>query len=515
MSKVSSILKASDVFGSKYDFSIQGSDSIKTIAGGIMSVLISLFFLFVIIAFGQDFYHKKNPKVLIQQKIQTDQELYALNNYTMENKTMIVMVEKDLDKIIDFVVDANRPYTLQKSRVSDILRPCSQEFVIETFFKGNITNALDSLTNEYTYLCYDFSSMRFGLHDSGEGSGSLLVTPVSIWTFRCGRTARGQKAKECPANFNSTASPSNRGVQVWSYKVLFDPDNVEKPFADSLTRFGSFELTRNSDVDLYLQMGVHDNHDNQGFFMDTDVITSTIGVDYGEVNVIPLDKPKDFYDMSIYIGFTKTYYKYQRTYMKVQDLLAQVGGVIKAVFTFFQVFSYFFNSYYLDTYVLSLTQKHKLTYTEKKLNDISNSKLDLTKDKSVADVKQSKINNFMDKRSESHDFSLRTDIKMFEYLKYLFCCGTEDVIRSVKYVKKMTSVENLIESNTEFLHLKSMLFNDHQQIGFKLLNFITENHSIDEDTYKELKDYHAQKVISKTLNEFDKYIFTNSRLKLD
>ena len=38
------------------------------------------------------------------------QKLYALNNYTIENKTMIVMVEKDLDKIIDFVVDANRLY---------------------------------------------------------------------------------------------------------------------------------------------------------------------------------------------------------------------------------------------------------------------------------------------------------------------------------------------------------------------------------------------------------------------
>ena len=74
--------------------------------------------------------------------------------------------------------------------------------------------------------------MRFVLRDSGEGSGSLLVNPVSIWTFRCGRTARGQKAKECPANFNSTASPSNREVQVWSYKVLFDPENIEKPFAD-------------------------------------------------------------------------------------------------------------------------------------------------------------------------------------------------------------------------------------------------------------------------------------------
>ena len=48
-------------------------------------------------------------------------------------------------------------------------------------------------------------------------------------------------------------------------------------------------------------MGVHDNHDNQGLFIDTDVITSTIGVDYGEVKVISLDKPKDFYDMCLFI----------------------------------------------------------------------------------------------------------------------------------------------------------------------------------------------------------------------
>ena len=38
--------------------------------------------------------------------------------------------------------------------------------------------------------------------------------------------------------------------------------------------------------------------------------------------------------------------------MKVQDLLALVGGVLKAVFTIFQLISYFLNNFHMTVYIL-------------------------------------------------------------------------------------------------------------------------------------------------------------------
>ena len=354
MSKFLNAFKAMDVYGSKINFSIQNSGSIKTFAGGVMSFLTLLFIIFTFFAFGQDFYHMKNPRVLIQHKKHSYEELDSLNNATLQNKTIIVMVEKELDAITDWIVDGNVPYTLQQEKVNYIMKPCDLDFVTREFYRGNKTYALDDISKRYTYLCYDQSSMRFGLTDSGEGRGSHLVNPLSIWTWKCGDSAFDLKTKDCPVNYDPSKFVKKTEVQVWGYEMLYDPDNISSPFSDSLYRFSQIQLTKTGMYYIDIDIMKHENHDNKGFFMDTDAVTTSFVVDKTLTRFIPLQIPQDFFDITLYIGFSKNYYRYQRTYMKIQDLLAQVGGVIKFIFTMFQVISYFFNEYYLFRFLLTL-----------------------------------------------------------------------------------------------------------------------------------------------------------------
>lgn len=453
MSKILNVLTTMDVYGSKINFSIQNSSSIKTLAGGMMSFLTLLFIIFTFIAFGQDFYYMKNPRVLIQHKKHTYDELYALNNATLQNKTIIVMVEKDLDAITDWIVDGNVPYTLQQEKVNYIMKPCDEDFITQEFYGGNKTYALDDIKNRYSYLCYDQSTMRFGLLDSGEGRGSHLVSPLSIWTWKCGDSAFDLKTKECPIDYDESKFVKKTEVQVWGYEMLYDPDNISIPFSDSLTRFAHIQLTKTGMFYVDINIIKHENHDNKGFFMDTDEVLTSYVIDKTQTKFIPLQIPQDFFDITLYIGYSKTYYKYQRTYMKIQDLLAQVGGVIKFIFTLFQVISYLFNEYYLNTYLLSLSktkirtdnkkedehisipsfkkQQHKIKSKPININiNKSDSKIEISKNP----TNNPKVNNFLNKNKEDN---LSESITFYEYLKYMLACGSSTVKKNCAYANSL------------------------------------------------------------------------------
>ena len=437
-------------------------------------------------------------------------------------------------------MDANKPYTFQEKsqKIYDTLKPCNQSFVLENFYDNNKDFGIEQLHNVWTFQCYDFSQFKFGLHDSGGGAGSILVSPLSIWTFKCGKTTRGIKAKPCPKYFNGSLSRNDAVVEVWTNELLFNPDNLTHPFEKSFTRVGSTGLSKNSESQVYINMKVNENHDNKGFLLDTNIITRDVGVDSFELNVIPLDIPKNFYDFSIYIGFTKIYYKYQRTYMKLQDLLAQVGGVISALYTAFQIISYFFNSYVLDMYLLSLINKEevrenkqdkimkieeknstskppsKLNLTKSKM-DNSKSKLeDLTFDKIKKEsINKLNINNYIAKNSKI----FQTQFTMYEYLKYMLYCGSNNIKSSLEYVDNIISIENLLQHQSEFNHFKNIFLNDFQSKAFKLLKNIIDYDSKDfnHKTQNEIKEYFKLKKATSSCDDYDKYLMSNIIIQLE
>jgi len=124
-----------------------------------------------------------------------------------------------------------------------------------------------------------------------------------------------------------------------------------------------------------------------------------ISVESYEVIVTPLDEKKTFYDSTITLGYTKLYWRYQRIYSKIQDVLAQVGGVIKAIFTFFQVINFFFNKWYLDLYLLSLTETQQNKVRDRKLIKIPNNLNEFKK------PKENKM-NVLDKSQKENSISM-------------------------------------------------------------------------------------------------------------
>jgi hypothetical protein len=361
MKKISSLIKNSDIYGAEFQISVQNEKSIKTVLGGLLTILTFGFFLFTFIVFGYDFYYKQNPNVISQEKLYTEEEIYAMNNQTIYEVSVVLKMSKQLSTETYFIIDANEPYTFQKKKLYNYVKHCSEEYVIENFYPDNPELGKKDLKEEWGFLCYDLKDYKFGLHDTAGGQGSNEVNVLSIWTTSCKTNGKLYKglSMPCPDDYDATKPVKRQDLEVWTKKILFNPDNSTNPFDSTWTRVSRMKLTLNTAIEMYVYLLETISMDDTGFILESLEKNSHYGLGNMEIINYILDKPMTSFDFTLYIGYDKVYKQYLRRYMKIQDLLAVVGGILKALVTFFQVITTPYNEHHLVDYIKSKVEKTK------------------------------------------------------------------------------------------------------------------------------------------------------------
>lgn len=528
-------LKHVDIYGADFSILIKNSNKMNTFTGAILTILTFCFFVFVTISFGDNFYNKKNPIVIIQSKVFSYDEMYQLNNSTALPRLVILKMSKFMDDVSNFLIDASVPYSFQKNKTYGLVKPCNQSWVLDNFYPEDRDFGARDINNSYSYLCYNIMDYKFGLGDNSGGQGSILVSPLSIWTFKCNGTTRGITGKKCPDNFDFTSNKIAK-IEVWTEDVLFDQDNLENPFSTTLTRAGKYQFARDQALNIYLSMKIHKNFDNRGFLLDTEIETQNIG--FGSVETIAsvYTKPKDFYDCSLYIGYDKIFQRYHRSYMKIQDLLALVGGVLKFVITFCQAALFVSNDFFLIKYLRDnfydynsksesklpfnqiLIQPHAPIQTASQKVDINNPP---ARDKSACiqdnsnvelqlnnkNIESLKYNNYFMTQST---LSRHSDFSFCQFVRQKFSFSNSALKKEIRNIRQKQGIENIFRLMKDVYLLKEMLLSPEQSKGLRLIkgkaydmfdSLTNENQKL---TEKEVFDYLTVKSRSNNLSSLDK-----------
>ena len=211
--------------------------------------------------------------------------------------------------------------------------------------------------------------------------------------------------------------------------------------------------------------------------------------------------------------------------MKVQDLLALVGGVLKAVFTFFQLISYFFNNFHLTEYILDKLKESSIE-KEIKIKSIKENAVDMNKSNNKLSVKDNvkndsgisniiennfihdKIKKFKGDKANSLD---NFDIQKLDYLRYFICKSKETKgFNLFKMADKTRSIEKMIEVYQEIINLKSMLLSEDQLLAFKFLKNIKEKEIPEQNEREKVRRYLFEKKNSPGL--YDIFLIENNKL---
>lgn len=359
MERTKKLLSGIDIYGAEFQFYVNKSSSIKTSMGGIFTLLTLGFFVFTFVVFGYDFYYKLNPNVIFQQKIYTDEEIYKMNNMTIEDTPVVMKMRKRIAQEMYFIIDANVPFTFQEVKNYSYVKNCTNDYVLRNFYPNSYEKGMEDLNGDWAFLCYDTGQFPFGLHDAAGGQGSDVVNVLSIWTTNCGKKNWRGMDLPCPPGVNfSTPWNMRSDMEIWTKQILFNPDELKTPFNSTWTRIASLKLSMIADIEVYLYLLETVAMDDAGFLLESLKRTSKFGLGKVETLNFIRDTPRTSFDFTLYIGFDKTFNQYMRRYMRIQDLLAVVGGILKALTTFFTVIAFPLNEHHLIDYIKDKVERN-------------------------------------------------------------------------------------------------------------------------------------------------------------
>ena len=337
-----------DIFGTSLEFTTFRKSKYQTLLGGIFSIFAICIILIFSIIFSLDFFNKTNPKII--QSIVRPEE-YPEPTILNDENFMIIFRLSDINgkpfnfSEILYPVVYQIKYKMnstgyQDREVEDIpFRKCSKEQID----KGNIKIKSDD------WYCIDFNHKNYTF---GGGWDAEFIHYFTLSIYSCPNGENFSENSNCTDKklLKDLLIPEGVYFECWYPKYQFNPNDFENPFR---LRYDTFynELSLNliKTETIYLQKAVMKNDD--GWITENEknisIYSGTLGKtdyyfrtndEYGIYNSSSL-----IYDFII--NYQNHYDYIERSYMKIQDVYAIIGGFKEIVFLILGIIPQYLSPY--------------------------------------------------------------------------------------------------------------------------------------------------------------------------
>ena len=400
---MTSLLKRLDLYGGNVLIYHKSHRSIQTNFGGIITMLVGIAMTLLIIAFGNDFFYRTNPIFIKQEVDPSDYPNLKINN----SNFMFAFRYEDINGAMldeqgqSFYFEVwRKSYSRNEKGEWETNEVTTMPY--SRCIKQNFTDqVLFDEKNIKDFFCIDYNYEKELLGGSWEAN---FVHYMSIEYAICKEGSNNPyNGLPCnPTNITDSYLSKYSYASFYIQSLFVDPSNYENPITKTI-----FNLYHIIDKNLVKS--------NYIYF-----ILSIVESDYGwilesrkqiqdvryESRVVDINLKSSFaggsrdkYMGNFIMYLKKTLEKYNRTYTKIQNLAANVGGILKT-FTFLMTIIIQIYNYY--DFKFEMTDSLKGLLRE---SCIVNSKNSLS----------SKKNNFhdkIDKKSAIHKVSQISTIKV-------------------------------------------------------------------------------------------------------
>jgi hypothetical protein len=441
------ILEAQDYFGQNLQFKFNGKDKFKTPFGILISVIINLLCLSLLINLSFELLGRSNPYV---NAVNLRENLSP--NMTLNTEDFffgIRIADKYFSVIRDpSIVQFNPQYSLTIANETGIYSAnipiqttnCSEYFYM--FEKYNMT--ADYYANDFPYA-YCLNRTNFGTDMVLGGKfGSPFYGNLDLTFNKCKNNTKSNIT--CKSAEEIDEALSGAWLEIASINRYIDIYDFEKPikqFVDSFYNVIDPKLTK---VMYAYYNNVIVNTD-RGFIFTEKKDESSFQSDYMFNDINMLNTDETVYHVYILSSFSK--HIFYRQYMKLQNLLASVGGILKSLLLIgtiitthinqAKMYESIINNLFEFTAPKDVTIFHKNTIEENRKFQVS-----------YSDYLRMKIPCFRSKMPT----------KKFHFLRNV----SDETDKYLDYVDNLRSFQDIIK-------LKLILLNDHQQRLFENMKF--------------------------------------------
>jgi hypothetical protein len=330
------LLKNLDIFGSPFQFTIYKKEKFNTIFGGMVSTLVIFLVILTIVFLGHDFYLRENPRSN-QEVVDTIVEpepfpikndnlsvcwRFMINDTIKTNQTDYIYMNINFTDWLE-----NKEYrTVRSKQVNETAIKNNTDFfwsanwwIMDLDFNYTFGGSIFTKTMDwYTFMISNCPDQQF--------NPGKKCTPISVIQEYLKYTKVDVEFLYPSYNYNSK-SPQHL---QWVRHII--------PISLGLSRFDTYYLRNVSVMDDVGWAGSN--------FQETKYLslyTRDSSFAFKPIGELDENDKFNFYNSNIYLDRTKLVYS--RSFMKIQDVLSQIGGIISSILIVFRMITIDYNGF--------------------------------------------------------------------------------------------------------------------------------------------------------------------------
>jgi hypothetical protein len=464
------LFKYLDLIGPKPYIYVNKKDRFKTVLGGLLTIFLCILSILACFAFGYDIFYKKKPEVLISKRY----DPYPIQN---NNGTMFLLAPmyrggsaiSDIDKKLKmYITYVARDETKVANFTSYDLVPCNTT----KRFQENLYNVNTSLLGyPYQYYCLP-EGFNYTLENK---YGAAIFKNYQIFVAMCDNSTMNNSCYSKQAIESDLNLLFVHFVFLDYYIDSSDYNNPIKPIFSADLLQGSATSTR---VDYYFLRKLSIETDSGVILSDLDKRESF----QLESRTNFVSTSNNIYMYQINVSVMNIWDIYERKYIKVQTIMANVGGFITLTFEILAILNaYFANIYFYESVLLNNYKKlseYRTTPTVSNPVNLKLFRMNITTHKSSLPL-QTGLNNLtlMDGTTSKITNILSTINKLSEYpfekLNLVKIVGqvcrksprAKMLDKIMDYLRVNLDVENLLRLNNKVETTDKLIFDG--KVGLK------------------------------------------------
>ena len=458
------ILTEIDFYGTNFHLFFNTKRRFKTLYGGILTLFTMFLIITCIIFFGSNLFQRKNPTIY-----QTNvNEGYSIIDLKKE-KVIFAFRMENLDGKFEDFTNKIYPVIYYYSRPSNDSSYRS-DYKTEEYLTYHICNESDydefNLSEHYGKLfCLDWGGKNFGGYWD---NNYIFYFEIRLYFCSNGETYSINN-KNCTSmeDLEKLFNIDNPMLFSLYYPVYyFDHNSVKNPLSKKYKNYFYYlnhKLQKNDRI--YIKNYIL--KDDQSWLFVNNKIKSVWGVDQitsdfsfsTEEQLTKENASSMFYLMNVYMTPDKTYYK--RFYIKIQDVIAEVGGIIGVFSSITRIFCNFINGKLQKIQILEFLfdmKDWKYQYNDYYKTNNDNS----LKTKKNINLNNNNVSHFY----FNHNSNSNNDIINYNDKEFSDCSKTIKKKKKIQTIEKSNNINNnisIFSNNSNLInkkHSRTMMIND-------------------------------------------------------
>jgi hypothetical protein len=520
-------LRFTDIFGVEPKLLYNNSSKHTTVLGGILSIIVGITFALGFYAFGKEIFLKELPTTIFSNEFSKAPERFNLTqdkfnffigvqdiNFDYYIDPSIVNVKVALEKYTK-VISANGDVSFKYDGVKFDTEPCD----LERHF-GNLGYLFKDQPLKQL-LCVDPKAYKQMFLEGSFGQDTFNYIQIQLSACE-NSTIPGSPVCKSEENIKKALGGGFFVLNV--IDTIYNPKNYSSVNEYILRNYFT-TMSSNYFKEYTFYYKNVDYVTDRGFLIQDEVTEKFLSLEKDRELIDLRISPKIFFVANIRLSDFKD--KHLRRYVKIQEVVAQIGGLIKGIILFIQILfsAYAQTEYYLELanslYFFSPESSNNKTFDQEIIRNKSSITMLQTKTLGFNKItcnniqfqenKFTKVGKILDDNK-----NLKISSRFVKTLKIIMPINSKNqnvmfARNVIKSIKSNNNIENLLRLFEDFSKFKNFLLNEDQKILFDLNSKIlvydeaetneTTLYEKDIDFLKEIYNLQVNDMISKNIKK--------------